>query len=369
MIPDHLKTTHENIRRQTTAMNCEQYDVGIFDREAEKRMKAGGKREPLLTQKTYTQQELLDPKTIGLLRSENAKDKDIWIRPAPGKSDLVLVDDIPRSMIGQLQANGLPCATAIETSKGNYQAWLKLHEPVTAEVRASIQNNISRTYSSDIGSTGRDHYGRLAGFTNRKENHQDHPYAKVYSASGIGINSDISKGLVETTQRTLQAQKETLKHEIASAPAITDIQPDTLDAWYEDLHSRFTEKTDGRSDISQSSIDFSIATAMMDRGVDVDSVAEALSRNSPDLDNRKPGHTQDYCNRTSLRAEEWSVAKQNGIEYDDFRTMGKDQKAAMVQEARASREKASSVIVSQENSGEIKEQQNAQRMLLQEQER
>jgi hypothetical protein len=69
------------------------------------------------------------------LKRMNAKGNDVYIRPA-GEHGLVLVDDLTADKISSMAKDGFPSAATIETSPGNYQAWVKLSDkPLSAEVR------------------------------------------------------------------------------------------------------------------------------------------------------------------------------------------------------------------------------------------
>jgi hypothetical protein len=68
------------------------------------------------------------------LKRMNAKGNDVYIRPA-GEHGLVLVDDLAAGA-GAHEGGRLRPAATIETSPGNYQAWVKLSDkPLSADVR------------------------------------------------------------------------------------------------------------------------------------------------------------------------------------------------------------------------------------------
>lgn len=103
---------------------------------------------------------------------------NIYIRPLDPR--FILLDDLTRSVLQSL-AEIKPCLL-METSPGNYQAWLKLREIPT---ETSAQNNIWRTlaamFQADPDSAKRDQIGRLPGFYNRKPVYfPDYPLVKLH---------------------------------------------------------------------------------------------------------------------------------------------------------------------------------------------
>jgi len=97
---------------------------------------------------------------------------------------LVLVDDIDQVTVEDMKAQGLQPAAVVETSHRNCQAWVNRSFP---QPRGSGQRRFWRSRWEGRGSAGYQHYGRLAGFTNRKDEHLDdrtgrYPWVKVVEA-------------------------------------------------------------------------------------------------------------------------------------------------------------------------------------------
>ena len=75
------------------------------------------------------------------LKRMNAKGNDIYIRPA-GEHGLVLVDDLTADKLASMNKDGFQSAARIETSPGNFQAWVKLSDkPLSADVRRVAAHN------------------------------------------------------------------------------------------------------------------------------------------------------------------------------------------------------------------------------------
>jgi len=79
----------------------------------------------------------------------------------------VLVDDIDQVTVEDMKAQGLQPAAVVETSHRNCQAWVKIAPSLSRE---EAGGEFWRSRWEGPGSAGYQHYGRLAGFTNRKDN-------------------------------------------------------------------------------------------------------------------------------------------------------------------------------------------------------
>jgi hypothetical protein len=123
------------------------------------------------------------------LKHMNAQGHDIFVRPAREKSQgVVLLDDVSRSTLRALERDGRSPAAVVETSPGNYQAWIRVAREAPAPELGRVSRSLAREYGADMRSVGAQHYGRLAGFTNQKEQHRTaeglQPFALLRGASG-----------------------------------------------------------------------------------------------------------------------------------------------------------------------------------------
>jgi hypothetical protein len=81
-------------------------------------------------------------KRISLLKHHNARGSHIYIRPS-GEHRYTVLDDLNETMLGQLASGGfIPCAV-VETSAGNFQAWLK-HRSVFSKLLGCSQRRTAR---------------------------------------------------------------------------------------------------------------------------------------------------------------------------------------------------------------------------------
>ena len=154
--------TARAVSRQFKAMGCDLYMIGVREASTGKMMN-----------RMKTPEEIMEG--LPWLKSMNANGNDIYVRPADDLGHgLVLVDDLDRAGLERMRGDGVGPAVVIETSADNFQAWIKLSgEEVPAAVRGEVAKRLAKTYGADPASAGARHYGRLAGFTNRKEKYVD----------------------------------------------------------------------------------------------------------------------------------------------------------------------------------------------------
>jgi hypothetical protein len=159
-------------------MGAEVYEVGLFKPDAQG-------REPVMLPRVWDRDSLL--RSIGWLRYENREGRNIYVRPK-GEHNLSLVDDLSAASIAEMRRSGFAPAAVIETSQGNFQAWLKHPERLPKELGTAAARALADKFGGDRGAADWRHFGRLVGFTNRKNRHLDatglHPFVKLVQASG-----------------------------------------------------------------------------------------------------------------------------------------------------------------------------------------
>lgn len=103
------------------------------------------------------------------LRAQNFQGAQIFIRPSLDQINAILVDDIPKP---QLERLTLEPAAILETSPGNCQVWIRLAQTVSIPHARALARHLQQLWHGDPGSADGQHFGRLAGFTNRWPRHQ-----------------------------------------------------------------------------------------------------------------------------------------------------------------------------------------------------
>jgi hypothetical protein len=159
---------------QLEALGCAQFDVGV------KRL--DGK---MLLREGWSSRQVL--KSLLWLRRENFHLGHIYVRPF-GVHGLSLVDDLTAAAVAEMKAQGYEPAAVIETSPGNFQAWLKHGQVLDEIISTRAARELARRFGGDLSSADWRHFGRLAGFTNPKPERQlpsgRQPFARLIEASG-----------------------------------------------------------------------------------------------------------------------------------------------------------------------------------------
>lgn len=150
---------------------------------------------------------------IPMLRWQNAGGAHIYVRPA-GEHSYSLLDDLDSTSLFRLHRQGYEPAAVVETSPGNYQAWLKHAAPLPREVATLAAQTLARRFGGDVGAADWRHFGRLPGFTNRKLKHQrpdgTFPFVLLRSAGGqVFSSADRFATGLRAQATVLEAQRQT----------------------------------------------------------------------------------------------------------------------------------------------------------------
>lgn len=297
--------TAEAVKHQIEAMNCSLYEVGI--RDPEKGM----------ILKEYTPDQLI--KAVNYLKRMNFLGNDIYVRPA--KTDtantLILLDDI--EAVEDITDEGFSIACVTETSPKNFQCWLKMPEKLEPEATAEIARSLAKKFNGDPNSAEARHFGRLAGFTNRKEKHlniyKGFPFVLCHDHTGVTLNNNLASELKfeakkAISEREEQARKEKEEQESRlqkkeRLTAILDYSENAyfaVTAGFKLFYKQWLEKQNHRQ-VDYSKGDYAVACRLLSNCRNAkEEVANAILEASPNLDNRKTTHALDYANRTAEAA-------------------------------------------------------------------
>jgi hypothetical protein len=159
---------------QLEALGAECFDIGVKRVDGTMVLREGWGAKQVL-------------KSLLWLRRENLNRGHIYVRPA-GAHGLSLVDDLKAGTLVRMKADGFAPAAVIETSPGNFQAWLKHGEVLDETASTRAAKLLAERYGGDPGSADWRHFGRLAGFTNPKPSRRLAsglaPFARLLDASG-----------------------------------------------------------------------------------------------------------------------------------------------------------------------------------------
>ena len=284
-----LDRTYLAAKRQMQAMGCNTFDVGI--RSSEGRMMT----------RTWSTQETL--KSITWLKRENAKGSDIYIRPSGNKNQgIILVDDLNGKSLEHMKNQGLAPAVVVETSPMNYQAWVRLTQnELEPDVASTASQAICRYFEADLNSADWRHFGRFAGFTNRKPEHVTetgrNPWVLCHEANGKQARrgEEMASKAKQAYEKSMAEQKREYRLEaLKNAPE--RVYGDNPSNEYLRQLKRLTERYGANLDISKA--DYMICTDMAKKNYTPEQLQKTLEAHSPELPTRKASHEQDYCQRT-----------------------------------------------------------------------
>ncbi|MBP5976711.1 MobA/MobL family protein [Brasilonema sp. CT11] len=308
------------IKQQLDAMGGDgRFEIGLLNRRLELNEETGElvpRQHPMKT-RTFKKEDILryDSQTgrtpiVSWLRHQNAQGKDIFIRLAPtadGKQQgLILVDDIDPMKISELKARGLEFAVVMETSPKNCQGLVRVsQEPIERETATQLAKMLTQAVGGDSGSAGFQHYSRLSGLTNRKNEHvgvyqgkYGFPYVKLLEASGKPMRNGAQWVEKAREQAALiqQQEQEALKlvGTIQDRPATDDEKQRALQV-FQQIFAKARREHNNRD---LSSIDWATLKRMAKRGWGADALRYALEHGSENLEQRKPGHVADYVTRS-----------------------------------------------------------------------
>src|SRR5712664_806677 len=169
--------TAEAVEKQARAMSASAFEVGLFDPTAE---------HGAMLPRVWDLDTLL--RSVSWLRLKNLEGRNIYIRPS-GEHALSLIDDASTQTIELLKSQGFAPAVVLETSPGNFQAWLCHGQTLPKHLSTFAARLLASRFGGDPASADWRHYGRLAGFTNRKDKYKTmdgrYPYVRLHEAAEL----------------------------------------------------------------------------------------------------------------------------------------------------------------------------------------
>ena len=195
---------------------------------------------------------------------------------------------------------GFAPALVVETSPGNYQAWVKHAEQLTKEEGTAAARALAERFGGDPGAADWRHFGRLAGFTNRKDKYRDpatglHPFVKIIESSGVVYSQ--AEHFVSGIRRQLEAERQ---QESERRSRVKTAEPRVMSGH---LKSIDAFRADPRYRGDGTRVDLAYAIYALSRGVPEAQVEGAIR--SRDLSHKGSESRQaDYVARTIQKALE-----------------------------------------------------------------
>ncbi len=298
--------TTEAVQAQLAGMGAGRYDVGVYDRA----------NDDMLLRREWTPAQV--EASIGWFRGMNANGRDIYIRPT-GSSGLYLIDDVPAVTVERMRAEGYAPAAVVETSPGNHQAWVRVSDaPLSTGEGTAVARALAERFGGDLSSANWRHMGRLAGFTNRKEEHRQpdgrYPYVRLRDAGGeraADAPAILGRARDQATQgRRAAAEKrggvegespqERAGRRVAfSRPPAGPVS--SLGREYAHRAQRLLERYPNAALTDLHRLDWMVTrdVARAHPEATKEDLMRAIGEGSPRIDERKRGHVYDYAERTT----------------------------------------------------------------------
>jgi hypothetical protein len=279
--------TQEAVERQVEAMASEIFEVGLFKPAAQGMTPS----EPEMLPRTWDKATLL--KSLGWLRYQNSQGRNIYVRPK-GEHSLSLIDDLSRPSLDRMKAAGFQPCLIVETSPGNFQAWVNHGQVLPKAESTAAARALATRFEGDKGAADWRHFGRLAGLTNRKPQHQSadglFPFVRLIEATP-GCVYPKAAAFIEEMRLAVQAVQQRSFGPIPAQSPKSIREVFTID----DFRSRPQYGGDGNR------IDLAYAVYALARGVPEHVVRTAIA--SRDLSKKGSELRQaDYIQRTIRKA-------------------------------------------------------------------
>ena len=159
-INEARRLTQIALRDTVSALRAETWDVRAIH--------ADGVTKPIC--RVYARHLLFRPNMIRYFRFLNFRGYHIFGRPNDARH--ILIDDLDLDSVDALIAAGLRPSLVVQTSKGNFQAWVTVsYETVDDAVASATARLLAKRFVGDPGSAKATQLGRLPGLFNKKPIH------------------------------------------------------------------------------------------------------------------------------------------------------------------------------------------------------
>jgi hypothetical protein len=194
--------TRVAVERQITAMGADVFEVGLF----KPRVPGDSSNEPEMLPRVWDRETLL--RSVSWLSYQNANGRNVYVRPK-GEHHLSLVDDLSAAAVQKMKNEGFTPALVVETSPGNFQAWLNHGQVLQKQLSTLAARTLAERFGGDKGAADWRHFGRLAGLTNRKPKHraEDGRYPFVHLVQATGQSYRAAENLLQELSAQLSERQ------------------------------------------------------------------------------------------------------------------------------------------------------------------
>lgn len=276
------------VEEQLSGMASNLFELGLYNPNAVT------PTESVMIPRVWASEAVL--KSIAWLRHQNRDGRNIYIRPK-GEHDLSLVDDLNKDALSAMRDAHFKPALVVETSPGSYQAWLKHPQALSKEVSTAAARALAAKFGGDCGAADWRHFGRLAGFTNRKAKHFDartglYPFVRLVEAGG-GVYQEAERFLDDVRREVERqnAERERIRQQIARIAPVLPKDLKTVDSF----------RSDSRYGGDRTRIDLAYALYALSHGASTAEIQAAIR--SRDLSHKGNERRQnEYVERTIKKA-------------------------------------------------------------------
>ena len=240
------------------------------------------------------------PSRLSLLKRCNARGSHIYIRPA-GEHRYTALDDLSEDSLGKLAADGFHPSAVVETSAGNFQAWLK-HSVVFPKLLSTFAaQTLAARYDADPSAADWRRFGRLPGFTNCKPKYRRpdglFPFVRLKSHSGEQYPKAeaFAREIIDQYQEQEQEREAKRLQASLSSPGGTRLSNVSLE--------RFRTSSKYRDRPAAADIAFCVAAYA--NGMTEDRMERALDEEYLSRD-PSPSRRTAYIRRTMEKARRWA---------------------------------------------------------------
>ena len=235
---------------------------------------------------------------LPLFKYRNAGGSHIYLRLS-GEHRYTVLDDLSEIALAKLAADGFtPCAV-VETSAGNFQAWLK-HTSILPKLLGTFAaQTLAGRYGADGSAADWRRFGRLPGFTNCKPKYKKpdglFPFVRLRSHSGqqypkaAAFHQEITK-LYQAREQEREAQRLRRSLSPQRGPRFLSLERFRTSAKYRDRPA---------------AADIAFCVAAYATGMSEDRIEQALEEDYLSRD-PSPSKRNAYIRRTMTKARAWA---------------------------------------------------------------